>query len=112
MRRTYSFAFLDNSLQKRLIARVRQHNIPHSIDERMVIHYPSTIELVMGNQIISSIRSEVFPTWQTLSFPRGWAARYRGYLHRRRIPYREEISNGRLGLLIPGNYRPHQWKNI
>ena len=58
----------------------------------------------------SSIRDKVFPSWQVLTCPKDWIERYRDYMNRHGIPFKEELSDGELWFLIPRKYRPHAWK--
>src|SRR5436190_16749815 len=105
-----SFRFADEHLNRRLIALLKQNRIPHRIDKDGVIHYSANDELAVENDLISSIRDDVFPTWQVLSFPKEWADTYRRYMNEHAIPFKEELMRGELWLLLPRKYRPHQWK--
>jgi hypothetical protein len=62
------------------------------------------------NDVICSIRDEVFPSWQVLTCPHDWKARYRTYMKRHGVPFVEELSNGEVWFLIPRKYRPHAWR--
>ncbi len=105
-----SFQFQDAELNRRLIALLKKNAVRHSVDKQGAIHYsPDNVELV-ENDLISSIRYEVFPSWQILTCPEDWIRCYRDYMARHAIPFTEEIHDGERWFLIPRKYRPHSWK--
>lgn len=110
MERSRSFRFLDKDLNQELIRLVKRAKISHSIDKDGVVHYSSDNAEPIENELICSIRDTVFPSWQIITFPDDWTIRYKDYINRHGIPFREEQSNGALSLLIPRRYRPHSWK--
>jgi hypothetical protein len=110
MQTTSSFKFSDESLNRRLISLLTKGKIKHSIDKDGAIHYAANVENAVENDLIGSIRDEVFPAWQILTCPSDWAATYREYMVDHDIPFREELSNGELWFLLPQNFRPHRWK--
>jgi hypothetical protein len=110
MNKNCSFKFLDNRLNRQLVDLLKKSKIDHSIDENGVIHYSSDVQEVVENDLIGSVRSKVFRPWQVLTFPNDWSRRYLEYMRRRCIPFREELSNGELWLLLPRKYRPQTWK--
>jgi hypothetical protein len=105
-----SFQFADEDLNRRLIALLKKKRIPHRIDRDGVIHYSANDELAVENDLICSLRDTVFSKWQILSFPKEWADVYRRYMTQHGIPFKEELHQGDLWLLLPRKYRPHQWK--
>jgi hypothetical protein len=110
MGKRQSFRFLDKELNLKLIGLVKKANIDHAIDKEGVIHYSADDEEVVGNDLICSIRDKTLPSWQVLTCPSDWIERYRDYMSRHNIPFREELSNGELWFLIPRKCRPHSWK--
>jgi hypothetical protein len=107
---TISFRFAEDELNRRLIALLKKNNVRHSVDEKGVIHYSPEDEESVGNYLIGSVRKDVFPSWQVLSCPAEWAERYKRYMKRREIPFKEELTDGQLCFLLPRRYRPHAWK--
>jgi hypothetical protein len=105
----HSFKFLDNKLNQQLIGLLKKSKIGHSVDKIGVIHY-SVNDQEAVDDLICSVRNKVFEPWQILTFPNDWTKRYLEYMDRRGIPFREELSDGELWLLLPRNYRPHSWK--
>lgn len=110
MGKQHSFKFLDEALNQRLLGLLRGAKIDHAVDADGVIHYSADDEEVVDNELISSVRDEVFPAWKVVTCPRDWRGRYRDYMIRHGVPFREELSNGELWFLIPRKYRPHSWK--
>jgi hypothetical protein len=105
-----SFRFLDDELNRQLLALLKQGEIGHEVGRDGIIRYSPADEEVIENDFICLIRDEVFPSWQLQTCPRSWAVRYRQYMNRHGIPFREELSNGELWFLLPRKYRPHRWK--
>jgi hypothetical protein len=105
----YSFQFLNPVHNRRLLRLLRESRIPYRVDDEGTVRYAPEDAEAVGNDVISSVRDRIFATWQVLSFPADWTERYRHYLEKNRIPYEEELANGELRFLIPGNYRPHSW---
>jgi hypothetical protein len=105
-----SFLFLDDHLQKRLVSRVRAQGVQHRIGKNGALYYARALEDAVGNNVICSIRSQVFESWQILSCPKDWIARYKHYMEAHAVPFKEEMSNGEHWFLLPRRYRPHQWK--
>jgi len=108
--KTHSFKFLDPSLNRELADTLKKHHIDHSIDENGVVHYSTDDDEVVENDVICSIRDKTFRSWQVLTCPSDWVARYRDYMNCHGIPFREELSNGEAWFLIPRKYRPHTWR--
>ena len=109
MNRISSFRFVDDRLNQRLVSLLKKSKVDHSIDKNGVIHYSARVQEAVEN-LICSVRNRVFRPWQVLTFPTDWTRRYLEYISHRRIPFREELSNGELWLLLPRKYRPHSWK--
>jgi hypothetical protein len=105
-----SFRFVDEALNRRLIGLLKKSRVKHSIGEAGVIHYSAADVDLVENDLICSIRTNIFPTWKVLTCPIDWAERYRRYMVRHNIPFQEELATGELWFLIPSKYRPHSWK--
>ena len=110
MGKSNSFKFLDDDLNRQLIALLKKAKVKHDVGKDGVVHYSSLDDEVVENDLICSIRDKVFPSWQVLTCPRDWIARYKKYMSRHEIPFHEELSNGELWFLLPRKYRPHLWK--
>ena len=110
MGRSHSFKFLNDGLNQELIGLLKKAGIEHSIDKDGAIRYSPGDEEVVENELIASIRGSVFPSWQVLTCPTDWTARYKDHMHRHGIPFQEEWSDGERWFLIPRKYRPHSWK--
>jgi hypothetical protein len=110
MEKSNSFRFLDDDLNQQLLALLKKGKIKHDLGTDGIIHYSPADEEVVENDLICSIRDKVFPSWQVLTCPRDWIARYKKYMSHRGIPFHEELSNGELWFLLPRKYRPHRWK--
>jgi hypothetical protein len=106
----HSFRFLDEKLNRELVDLLNKSGIVHSIDEDGVVQYSAGDGVAVENNLICSVRDKVFPSWQVLTCPSDWVARYRDYMSRHSIPFREELSDGALWFLIPCKHRPHSWK--
>ncbi len=104
------FKFLDPALNGELLKLIRKANIKHSVNNDGAIHYCASDDDFVENALICSVRDRVFPSWQVLTCPSDWIATYRDYIAARRIPFREELSDGEVWFLIPGHYRPNSWK--
>src|SRR4051794_34915749 len=100
----YTFQFLNPVHNHRLVALLRESRIPHQVDEDGRVRYAPEHAEAVGNDVISSVRDAIFPSWQVLSFPADWTERYRQYLHENQIPYEPERANGQLRFLIPGHH--------
>lgn len=110
MRRTLSFRFADPRLNERLVALLKEHSVAHHLDKNGQIHYaPEDADLV-ENELVSSVRARVFPSWQVLTCPGSWRKRYEQYMRRHDIPFEIEYSDGEVWYLLPQKYRPHRWK--
>ena|SRR5437868_10534623 len=107
---TRSFKFLDDDLNRRLIGLLKSAGVKHAVDKAGVVSYSPTDEEVVENDLICSIRDQVFSSWQILTCPNGWIARYKRYMNEHGIPFSEELSNKEVWFLIPRKHRPHSWK--
>lgn len=110
MFKRHSFKFLDDGLNRALVGLLEGADIDHLIDEGGVVHYSAGDREVVENDLICSIRDEVFSPWQILTCPGDWIAHYTDYMRRHDIPFRGELSDGEMWFLIPRKYRPHSWK--
>jgi len=113
MQKKKSFRFSDTRLQSRLLKKLRSRKIPFSVGAEGGIIYDT-----QGNlndrieRAVSSVRGEVFPTWQLLFCPEDWVTRYAGYMEAHGIKYIIEIIDGKETFLLSLRYRPHAWKNL
>ena len=107
---THSFKFLNDGLNRRLVGLLNVAGIDHTLDEHGVVHYPARAREVVENDLIGSIRDQIYPSWQLLTCPREWIDGYRDYMCRHDVPNVLEQSDGELWFLIPRKYRPHSWK--
>jgi len=80
MNPTFSFKFMNDKLNLRLIGLLKKANIDYFVDRDGVIRYSSRDEEVVGNELIRRVRNEVFPRWQLLSCPKDWIERYKQYM--------------------------------
>lgn len=110
MEKRSSFKFLDADLNNQLLALLKKGKIKHDVGKDGLVHYSPDDEEVVENDIICSIRDRAFPSWQVLTCPPHWAARYKKYMRHQRIAFQEELSNGEMWFLLPRKYRPARWK--
>ena len=106
-----SFKFADDELNQKLIALVKGVRWEQVvIDDDGVVHYSAVDEELMENDLIRSIRDQVFPSWQIISCPKNWTELYKQYMVQHGVPFAEEWIDNQLCFLIPRRYRPHSWK--
>ena len=106
-----SFKFADGELNQKLIALVKGERwINVAIDKEGVVHYSADDEEGMENDLIRSIRDQVFSSWQIISCPKNWTEQYKHYMTQHSVPFVEEWIDNQLCFLIPRRYRPHAWK--
>src|SRR5438105_1195054 len=105
-----SFAFVNEFLNRQLLTELKRAKTTRAVVKNGVLHYSSEDEELVENEIIAKIRDGVFASWQILSCPPDWAARYKTYMSEHDIPFAEELMDDRLSFLIPRKYRPHSWK--
>src|SRR5436190_17369824 len=110
MNTTYSFRFLDERLNRLLIVLLEKQGIRHSVSKDGVILYSPGDAEIVENELIKSIRDQVFSPWQIISCPKNWTRRYRRYMTIHEVPFVEELIDNQLCFLIPRTYRPHSWK--
>ncbi|HQU42414.1 MAG TPA: hypothetical protein PK867_06355 [Pirellulales bacterium] len=106
----YSFKFVDDELNRQLLALLKESNLRHSVAPDGTIRYLSKDEEVVGTELISAVRDRQFPSWQILSCPNDWLERYRAYMKEHQVPFTEEVMDGELCFLLPSRYRPHSWR--
>jgi hypothetical protein len=107
--RTRFFRFEDDALNRRLTDLLKKSSIEYCIDNGRICYSAQDAD-VIENELVCSIRTEVFPSWKVLTCPAGWVLRYKRYMVQHNIPFKEELSSDGLWFLIPGKYRPHTWK--
>ena len=74
-----------------------------------MLHYsPDDVEIV-ENELICAIREQVFATWQVVTCPPDWVDRYRQFMTKKGVPFREELADEEVWFLIPRKYRPNLW---
>lgn len=105
-----SFRFSDDVYNRRLIDLLKKRQIRHSVDKQGIIHYAPEDEECVENDLIASIRTRIFSSWQVLSCPQEWLERYRFYMTQHGISFEEEWDDGQVCFLLPQKYRPHRWK--
>lgn len=110
MAKKFSFRFLDDELNQRLLDLVRKSDVQHRIDKHGTVHYTEREEQFLENDLICMVRDQVFASWQILCCPKDWTDRYRTYMIQHAIPFREELSDDEVCFLLPRNVRPHSWK--
>ena len=49
---------------------------------------------------------------QTLTFPPDWTERYRSYMLRNDVPFKEAKFDGQTAFVLPLKYRPHAWQRL
>ncbi len=106
----YSFKFVDDTLNRQLVALLRRSGARFRVDSKGTIRYSKNDVEFIENDVISRVRTSVFPTWQIISCPSNWAPRYKEYMLQRNVPFVEELIDNQLCFLIPRIYRPHSWK--
>ncbi len=106
---SYSFRFMDDDLNRRLLSLLKSAHVEHRVGPDGVIYYSRDDEETVGNRLLYEVRSKVFPEWQLLSCPRDWTERYKRYMVHHGIPFRQELFNDELGFFLPRNHRPHSW---
>jgi hypothetical protein len=106
----YSFRFLDEKLNHRLIDLLKKSGISFTVDAENAIHYSREAEEFIENEAVARIRRSVFSQWQIISCPSGSAPQYKEYMLQHDVPFVEELIDRRLCFLIPRSYRPHSWK--
>src|SRR5437870_4797416 len=99
--KSLAFRFADEALNQRLIQLLAKTGVQHRVAKDGTIHYSPNDEETVENDLISSIRDDVFSGWGILFCPASWAASYREYMSRREIPFKEELRNEQLCFLIP-----------
>lgn len=102
------FKFQHPEQNSKLIAALKKAQIKYGVDNDGVIHFLPEDEERVEDMIIS-LRSEIFDEWRTISCPPKSLPQYRQYMEQHHIPYEEEIIDGNVGFLIPRRYRPHSW---
>jgi len=102
---------VDDVLNRKLLALLSSKaKGKFTVDASRVVHYSHNDEDLIGNDIICAVRAAAFPSWQLVMFPADWAGSYTDYMVKHDIPFREEVRDGQLRLLIPRRFRPHSWK--
>lgn len=104
-----NFRFLNDRLNSILISTLIVSDIQVNWDENSVIYFDEKDEEAIEG-ILAKIRTAQFPTWQVLSCPVDWVNQYRQEMKRRQVPYLEELNDGQIEFLLPGNCEPHDWK--
>ncbi len=103
------FRFANQKFNNRLIRLVVKAGIAFAVDHDNCVYYRSEEE-ERFEDILSLIRTAIFPAWQVLSFPKAWASRYRSEMERRGVEYQEEWADGTVEFLISQEHKPHAWK--
>jgi hypothetical protein len=109
---TLAFRFQDEHLNDQLAELLEQRRIQFTRDKKGNIIYDSDFEEIVENEVINSIRDQIFPFWKLLSAPDDWLERYQTYMQINKIPYLVEYADDEMNFLIPGNFNPHRWRAI
>jgi hypothetical protein len=107
-----SFKFLDEELNRRLVSSLKRARVPHRLDGSNAVHFSNHDEGAIENDVISPIRSSVFEQWQVLTCPADWVPRYKAYMLGHGVPFKEELIDGNVAFLLPGNVKPHHWQDL
>jgi hypothetical protein len=110
-----SFRFVDGGLQADLLARVRSSGALHAVDADGTLRYASLEAELVENELICSVREQVFPDWHLFTLegdetprPRTMAL-YRAYMVEHGIPFAEEVADGSVWFLLPQGYDSFEW---
>jgi hypothetical protein len=95
-------------LQRRLVKLLKARRLAFHIGPDGLVSFDKTLAPRV-EKAVWLVRESLFKEWQTVSFPEGWADRYRNYLLKRRIPFLEEVWHYGIQFLIPGSCRPLRW---
>ena len=109
---TLAFRFQDEHLNDQLAELLKQRRIQFTRDKKGNIIYNSDLEEIVENEMINSIRNQIFRFWKLLSAPDDWLERYQTYMQINKIPYLVEYADDEINFLIPGNLNPHRWRAI
>jgi hypothetical protein len=113
----HSFRFVDGERQRRLLDLVAVSRVRHRVAGDGTLHYSSSDETIVGNELIDSLRDELFPEWaiftveSDLSAPDDEeTAKYRAYMQEHSIPFIEEIHGRERWFLISSEHDSFEWK--
>lgn len=112
MTKEYTFRFVDEELNGKLLTLLEKAAVEHTVDNNGVVHYSIADEDRIGNELICSIRDRQFPSWQIVDCPPEWVDSYKEYMRQRDICFVEELTDGRVSFLISDHYRPGSWKLV
>lgn len=110
MKSYYNFKFLDDELNERLRKLAASSGVNHRIDSDGTLHYSADDVDLVENELLRTIRSSVFPSWQIINCPAEWANSYKDYMLIHNVKFKEELLDGQLRFLLARNHRPHHWK--
>ena len=85
------------------------HGLRVAWDENGLIYFDPKDEEAIED-ILARVRNAQFNTWQILSCPSDWVNKYRYEMKRRQVPYFEELNDGQVEFLLPGDQEPHDWE--
>lgn len=112
---TRSFRFVDERLQRDLLALVRSSGVAHTVDASGALSYSSTDGPLIENELICEIRDRVFPDWGHFTLegcetrrPQT-TARYRTYMTEQGIPFVEEVIDGYVWFVVPEEHDSFAW---
>lgn len=110
-----SFRFVDARLQGDLLALVRASAAPHAVEADGTLRYAAADEELVENELICSVRNQVFPDWKVFTLegdetprPRT-TARYRAHMAEHGIPFVEELADEFAWFLIPDEHDSFAW---
>jgi hypothetical protein len=102
------FRFMNDWLNTLFIQMVASKGLLVKLDESGVVYYDARVEEAIED-ILAAIRESQFSSWQILSCPSEWVNKYRSEMARRKVPFIEELNDGQIEFLLPGDQEPHDW---
>jgi hypothetical protein len=104
-----NFRFLNDRLNILFIHLLIVRGLRMTWDENGVVYFDANDEETVED-ILATIRNSQFSSWQILSCPSDWVNKYRSEMKRRQVPFVEELNDGQVEFLLPGDQEPHDWK--
>ncbi len=101
--------FSNSNRNRELQARLQQANIRFKVGHNGGVQFSAGDEERIENEILGPMRDRRFSSWQLLFCPPSWAARYKAYMSRHKVPFEEQRVDSGACFLIPRRYRPASW---
>ena len=108
MRMNRTFRFMPPKLNAALQAALNGADIDHAVDRWGYVYYHDR-DTEAFEDILATVRSSVFESWQVLSCPADAVNAYRQVMRQRKVRFVVEVDNNRVEFLIPGDVDPHSW---